>query len=53
MDKIRMYDVYVINDKTQYTRKVNKTPMTHKEACTFKSNVDMHRPNIRFILKEV
>lgn len=33
----RMYNVVAYNRKTGMLRKANKTPMTHQEACTFKS----------------
>lgn len=48
----RLYDVYVENTKTGMTVKLNATPMTHKEAVTFKSK-QTQRSYSRYFLKEV
>jgi hypothetical protein len=40
--KNRKYNVVAINKKTEMVTKCNKIPMTHGEACTFKSKFTYH-----------
>lgn len=48
----RMYDVYWFRDDKQTSGKLNATPMTHSEACTFKSKMVVY-PWRRLALVEV
>jgi len=47
----RMYNVVAINEKTGDVIQLNATPMTHKEACTFKSKF-IDYPGRRIQLEE-
>lgn len=39
---IRMYGIKVINEKTGHESMLNLWPMTHAQACTFKSKMTDH-----------
>jgi hypothetical protein len=47
---VRTYDVYAIRNDKEY--KLNTTPMTHKQACTFKSKFTI-RKETTYMLKEI
>jgi len=59
MNKERLYNVkfYRTNAKGEFIRgygdntKMNSSPMTHKEACTFKSKLTTHK-NGSFVIVE-
>lgn len=44
-----MYNVFAINERTKHEIKMNKTPMTHKEACTFKAALMQHNSRILIV----
>jgi hypothetical protein len=49
-----LYDVYRINDQTGPRIKLNDSPMSHYEACVFKSKLDMFiaaYPHLRNVLE--
>lgn len=49
-----LYDVYRINDHTGLRIKLNDSPMSHHEACVFKSKIDMFivaYPHLRNVLE--
>ena len=49
-----LYDVFRINDSTGFKIKLNDEPMDHREACVFKSKLDMFiapYPHLRNVLE--
>lgn len=41
--KTRMYNVILVRDDKGTSGQLNATPMTHKEACTFKSKLTEYK----------
>lgn len=49
--KTRMYNVIWVRDDKGTSGQLNDTPMTHKEACTFKSKMTEYKWR-RILLQE-
>jgi hypothetical protein len=49
---VRLYNVIVFVPKTKVRVQMNATPMTHQEACTFKSKITPYKWRLE-LLEEV